>query len=415
MSRRTFRVAVRKFDPFESAIRKQWDTFEATGRTGLTLDAVPMDLPPLAECVFESGELERGDWDVVFLNTDWVASAHRQGCLADLAPRILAGPPDGFPGAWPPSLLRLQEIDGQVLGLPYHDGPECLIYRTDLLEDPAEQAAYESRFGVPLRVPETWDEFLQAARHFHRPEQRRYGTVFAAYPDGHNTVYDFCLQLWSRGGELRGPDGRITLDSNAAHEALQFLRETINDSSAVHPSCREMDSVKSGLAFAAGEAALMVNWFGFASMAQTIASSAVKGKVGIAPVPHAEGCQGASLNIYWILGIAAGTPRPDVAWRFLKHCASREMDKLLTLEGGIGCRRSTWADAEVNRTIPFYQRMEALHACARELPRMPDWPHIAEIIDRMVIAAIDSPQPVANILASAQQAIDSPRTCSQRT
>ncbi len=410
MSRRTFRVAVRKFGPFESAIGKQWDAFEAAERTGVSLDAVPMDLPPLSACVFESGGLERGDWDVVFLNTDWVASAHQQDCLADLAPGILADPPDGFPDAWPPSLLRLQEIDGHVLGLPYHDGPECLIYRTDLLEDPAEKSSYESRFGAPLRVPETWDEFLRVARHFHRPEQRRYGTVFAAYPDGHNTVYDFCLQLWSRGGELSRPDGRIRLDSAAARDALQFLRETINDSSAVHPACRDMDSVKSGLAFAAGEAALMVNWFGFASMAQTIASSAVKGKVGIAPVPHAEGCQGPSLNIYWILSIAAGTPHPDVAWRFLKHCASREMDKLLTLEGGIGCRRSTWTDADVNRTIPFYQRMEALHACARELPRMPDWPRIAEIIDRMVIAAIDSPEPVANILASAQRTLDSHRT-----
>jgi multiple sugar transport system substrate-binding protein len=410
VTRRSFRVAVRKFDPFESAIRKQWDTFDASERTGLSLDAVPMDLPPLSECVFESGGLERGDWDVVFLNTDWVASAHRQGCLSDLAPRILSDPPGGFPDAWPPSLLRLQEIDGHVLGLPYHDGPECLIYRTDLLEDPAEQAAYESRFGAPLRVPETWDEFLQVARHFHRPEQRRYGTVFAAYPDGHNTVYDFCLQLWSRGGELTGADGKITLGSGAAHEALRFLRETINDSTIVHPGCREMDSVKSGLAFAAGEAALMVNWFGFASMAQTIASSAVKGKVGIAPVPHAEGCQGPSLNIYWILGIAAGTPHPDVAWRFLKYCASREMDRLLTLEGGIGCRRSTWTDNEVNRTIPFYQRMEELHACARELPRMPEWPHIAGIIDRMVIAAIDSPEPIANILASAQESLDARRT-----
>ncbi len=405
MMRRSFRIAVRKFGPFESAVRKQWDTFERSVQSRLELEAIPMDLPPLSACLFESGGLERGDWDVVFLNTDWVASAHRKGCLADLAPMIRADPPAGFPHAWPPSLLRLQELEGRVLGLPYHDGPECLIYRTDLLEDPSEQVAYQARFGMPLRVPETWDAFRQVARHFQRPRQGLFGTVFAAYPDGHNTVYDFCLQLWSRGGELAAERGGISLESPAARGTLQFLREMINDTAAVHPACREMDSVKSGLAFAAGEAALMVNWFGFASMAQTVAGSAVRGTIGIAPIPHAEGFAGPSLNIYWLLGIAAGSPYLDLAWRFLRHCASPAMDKLLTLEGGIGCRKSTWTDAEVNRTIPFYQRMEALHECARELPRLPGWPQVAEIIDRMVTEAIDSADPIDAILAKAQHAL----------
>ncbi len=388
MSTSSFRVAVRKFGPFESAIEKQWAEFERHHRTGLALEAAPMDLHLLYDSTIARGPA--CDFDVVFVNTDWVASANHNGALLDLAPLIASNPPADYPAGWAPSMLRLQNADGRVLGLPYHDGPECLIYRKDLLGEAGE---------CP---PETWEEFRRLAGRLHNPSAGQYGAIFAAYPDGHNTVYDFCLQLWTRGGELTGVDGVFQFDSLPARDALGFLRGMHNEAAAVHPACRDMDSVKSGLAFAAGEAALMVNWFGFAAMAEAVADSRIKGKVGIAPVPHAPGCLGTSLNIYWILSVPTGAPHRDIAWRFVRHCASAEMDRLLTLEGGIGCRRSTWADPEVNRTIPFYRDLETLHANARELPSLRAWPEIAAVIDRMVLAAIDTDEPLEAITRRGQ-------------
>lgn len=78
------------------------------------------------------------------------------------------------------------------------------------------------------------------------------------------------------------------------------------------------------------------------------------------------------------------------------------MDKLLTLEGAIGCRKSTWVDEDVNRIIPFYRRMEVLHSGAREMPRTPQWPMIAQVIDRMVLQAINTAEPVEAIVERAQ-------------
>jgi multiple sugar transport system substrate-binding protein len=113
-----------------------------------------------------------------------------------------------------------------------------------------------------------------------------------------------------------------------------------------------------------------------------------------------------SLNVYWILGIAGGSPHRDVAWKFLSHCAGPEMDKLMTLAGGIGCRKSTWADAQVNAAIPFYHVLEALHEGARELPRLRRWSQLAEIIDRMVLDVIDTEESIANIVREAQARAD---------
>jgi multiple sugar transport system substrate-binding protein len=381
----TFRVAVRAFPPFESAIRKQWDSFESSARTGLRFEAVPLDLHPLHAALFGPST---DTWDAAFVVTDWIAEAADSNTLIDLAPYLATHPPDGYPEAWTSSLTRFQQINGRVLGLPYHDGPECLIYRKDLFD------------AAGFTPPDTWEEFHRIARALTNPSENRYGAVFAAFPDGHNTVYDFCLQLWSRGGELFDACGHPKLRTEAAREALRFYREILRDSTAVHPRCAEFDSVKSGYAFARGEVALMVNWFGFAAMCETLPESKVRGKVAVAAVPG-----GVSLNVYWTLAIPARCERPDISWQFLRHCASPEMDKLLTLEGGIGCRKSTWSDSEVNRAIPFYREMERLHAGAHELPRLTHWSRIASAIDALVLEAINSDRPEAELLADARQRI----------
>jgi multiple sugar transport system substrate-binding protein len=400
--RNTFRIAIRKFGPFESAIQKQWGSFNSLAQTGLTLEAEAFDLQPLSEALFERGGLVRGDWDVAFLDTDWLARAHAAKAVLNLAPLVKADPPRDYPGGWSDSLLRLQSMGGEILGLPCHDGPECLIFRKDLFDDPRGQRAYQKRFGVPLGVPQTWTEFRQVAGFFQRPDEHLFGTAFAAFPDGHNSVYDFLLQLWTRGGELTDASGEFHLDTHESIEALEFYRNVLQDAAAVHPRCAEMDSVKCGLAFVNGEIAMMVNWFGFAAMAETVENSRVRGKVDIAAIPHGDGYTSCSLNVYWVLAIAAGSPHRDIAYQFVRHAMTPEMDKLLTLEGAVGCRKSTWRDPDVNRAIPFFNRLDDLHKHARELPRIVEWPEIASVIDRMVAKSIDTREPAKTIVAEAQ-------------
>lgn len=393
----TFRLAVRKFGPFETAIARQWASFRAATGCPLQLEAVPLDLHPLHAALFEERGLRDGKWDAAFIVTDWLAEARETGALLDLAPRLRVSPPESYPGGWADSLLRAQQFGETVLGLPYHDGPMCLIYRTDLLAE------------AGLKPPATWDEFQTSARLLTAPPKNRWGAVFAAYPDGHNTVYDFCLQLWTRGGELFDPNGRLLLDQPAAHAGLACYRTLLTDSAAVHPRSREFDSVQSGYAFARGEVAMMANWFGFAAMSETLAESQVKGRVGIAPLPAAPGRASASLNVYWLLGVGAGSPHADVAQAFLAHCASPANDKLLTLTGGIGCRRSTWHDPEVNRVIPFYSSLEEIHRHARELPRLVHWSRLAGVIDRLMVATLTTTDPVASLAARAQAEADALR------
>lgn len=384
-----FRVAIRRFPPFERAIVKQWQSFCAASGCDLPIEAVALDLNPLHASLFESGEAARGAWDVAFMPTDWIAAAQAAGLVADLRPLMAARPMPDFPGGWAPSLLNLQDFAGGFWGMPYHNGPQCLIYRTDLLRE----------------VPRTWDEYHVAARRLHDPAGGCSGTVLALYPDGHNSFYDFCVQLWTRGGAPFDGDGQPTLQSPEAVAALDFIRRLAADRDAVPEDVRTIDSVASGLRFCEGRVALMANWFGFAALAETAPDSRVRGRVGIASLPHGDGGASVSLNVFWLLTIPAGGRRRDLAWEFLRHCATPAMDRLTTLEGGIGVRRSTWADPEVNQMVPFYHELDGLHAVARTLPRLPRLAEVARAIDDMLTTAVTTAAPTAELLAVAQARI----------
>jgi multiple sugar transport system substrate-binding protein len=398
-----FRIAVRKYPPFEDAIRAQWEAFEAQTQSNLTLALVPLELPELENALLTSKGMSSGDWDVCFTPTDWIASMRKLECAVDLQPFLESDPPEDYPHGWHASLLRLQQIRGSILGVPYHDGPECLIYRRDLFENTEARAAFRQRLGRKLTIPRTWDEFHEVARFFQDPRKRLYGTAFSAFPEGHNSVYDFLLQLWSRGGHLIAPSGDVRFSTREAESAITFYREILSDNSAVHPECRLFDSVAAGLRFAAGEIAMMINWFGFATFAHTANDSAVRGLVDVAKIPSSPGCQSISLNVYWILAIAVGSPHREISWKFLRHTLTPGMDRLTTTLGAIGCRRSTWSDSEINLMIPFYRRMESLHDRAREIPQRDDWPKIAAIIDELVTSAIGSSTPTRELLRAADE------------
>jgi multiple sugar transport system substrate-binding protein len=159
-----------------------------------------------------------------------------------------------------------------------------------------------------------------------------------------------------------------------------------------------------GQLFAQGSLAMMVDWFGFATHAHTSPDSAVRGQVDIAPIPAGTPGRSASLNVYWILALATGSPHRDLAWRFLRHTQTPAMDLLTSTSGAIGCCRSTWADPTLNAAIPFYHQLEALHASAREIPQRPDWPLIAALIDTLVTATLNTQTPIPTLLAQADAA-----------
>lgn len=407
MRKNKLRFAVRKFPPFESAILKSWEKFRAERGCEVELEMVAMELPEFCKSTIgEDDGLRNGDWDIAHLNTDWVAQVVHDDMIEDLTPYIKKNPPVDYEAAWSPAMCEMQHWGDMVLGLPFHNGPECMIYRKDLFESEEEQAKFLAAYGRPLRVPASWDELLDVAHFFQRPEQNLYGVAIAAFPDGHNTVFDFCLHLWTRGGDLMDKDGRININTPEAAEGLSFYQRLVCDKEAVHPACAELDSVRLGTVFSHGEAAISFNWFGFSSMCEVVEDSVVKGKIGVANIPAGSHGLPVSLNAYWLYTIPKGSQHKELAYEFMHFLTRPEQDKMLTLEGGIGCRLSTWNDEEVNSIVPYYKQLAAIHQYSRTLPRKIYWSQIESIIDGAVTDAMNTSKTVEQILAEGQAKIE---------
>ena len=394
------RIAIRSFADFQAALAAQIAAYRES-HPDVEIEVVAFDLASLEDAVLGSHGLRAGRWDLAIFPTDWIGSAINTAAIENLTPWMQSNPLPDWPEGWPSSLREPLRHGDDFYCIPWHDGPECLIYRKDLFENPDEQKAFASQYRRELKPPITWEEFHETARFFTRPSQSLYGTLFAAYPDGHNTLYDLVLQVWSRGGELYGANGLPTLNHPTVVEALDYYRTIVNDSQACYPSAANIDSVQSGDIFLSGQIAMMVNWFGFAARCSST-DSPLKDKLALAPIPGGRPGQTATLSNYWVIAVGTGSHAKQASYELLRHIASTASDQLTTLHGAVGVRLSTWNDAEVIKRVPIYAQLERLSAEARTLPFCEDLPKLAEIINHVTIEALTSNEPSEAILTRAQ-------------
>lgn len=350
-----------------------------------SVDAEWLELPDLEHQLLVEGRARTGTADLVLVVSDWMPHLIQHGDLLRLDDLLTVSPPEDWPDGWSPSMRGLVSgPDGGTYALAYHDGPMMTLYRGDLYENPVEQAGFLTQYGYRLAPPRTWDEYVDQACWFTRPEDGLWGTVLAGLPDGHNTVYDFLLQLWSRGGALTR-DGDVAFDGPEGLEALNFLDALWNELSVIDPAARGFDSVASGQAFAAGRAAMMVNWCGFAALS-SLPGSPTAGQVRCAQVPGGvtSASRAVSMNVFWAVGIAAGSENPAAAYAFLKHVASPEMDRITSLAGATGTRFSTWRNPEIRTIAPYYEVIEDVHRSVESPPAVTGWPALGETLTAMV-------------------------------
>jgi len=399
----TLRLALRNYSDFENALTEEAQLFEAH-HPGNKIELVSVGIHELYKSAITNGGLRDGHYDLALLVTDWLSEGMAAGAFEDLHPWHQRIPVHDWPQGWPRSLVEPLTFANRLSALPWHDGPECLVYRSDLFSDPLRREAFRAHSFRALAPPATWEEFEQVARFF--TGSGLYGTVFAAFPDGHNTLYDFAVQLWSRGGELLDSSGKPLIVTPQALAAVDFYRRVVRDPSLCHPQSPNLDSTQSGDLFLAGEVAMMPNWFGFAARSCR-EGSPLAGKVAIAPIPTANGAPHVSLSVFWALAMGRGSRHKELAWQFLRFISSAERDLGITRHGTVGTRLSTWRNPELQARIPAYRDVEAISLGARRLPAGPGMAAFAAIIDGVVTRALKTNDSTADILRSAQSDIDS--------
>jgi multiple sugar transport system substrate-binding protein len=279
-----------------------------------------------------------------------------------------------------------------MYAVPWYIDAGLLYYRSDLL----------ARYG--LDVPRTWPDLVSAARFVTEREPGIYGFVWQGR-QYEGLVCNALEVVWSNGGEVL-KDGRCVIDGRENAEALRFMRDLIARYGVTPPLVTTATEETTRHLFGAGRALFMRNW-PYAWNVFQREGSAVKDKVGVAPLPSFPGHPSASTLGGWQLGVNRHSKRAGAAEKLVAFLTSPEAQKRLALTVGYKPSRiSLYADAELRREQPFIAGLHTVFMKARPRPVTPYYMMITQVMQSEFSAAVSGIRAPEEALLSARRQID---------
>lgn len=253
-----------------------------------------------------------------------------------------------------PALVEEAQVDDTFVGMPVWTNAEILFYRTDLFEDPKQQAAFEKEYGYPLAPPTDWQQFQDMAAFFTQDtdgdgKTDLYGTDVKGAVE---TEWLAHVAQAGSPGMVLDEDGNVIID-NAEHlAALDFYTEAVADAPE---GASQVDWAAAQNLFNQGQVAMTKFWAH--AYPQIPDDSSVKGKVGAAPMLAGAGGIG-SVPGNWYLSIPKAGDNKDLAEEFIQFAYDHN-DLSIDSALGLAARKSAF---EKYAGKPGYEHFDALIA-----------------------------------------------------
>jgi ABC-type glycerol-3-phosphate transport system substrate-binding protein len=373
------------------------DAYEEETGTTVTLVELPYDgLYDRISTELSSGEVS---FDVAALDAIWLtAFADGVTPLDDLFTDDVQS--DLFPG-----LVSEAQVDGSFVGMPVWTNSEILFYRTDLFEDPKEQADFQAKYGYELAPPTTWEQYRDVAEFFTRDtdgdgQTDLYGT------DVKGAVETEWLATVSQAGEeqmvLDAETGEVTIDDADHLAALDFYTSLL----PFAPSgAAQLDWAGAQNLFYQGQLAMMRFW-GHAYTG-TPEDSVVKDSIGAAPMIAGPGGI-AGVPGAWYLSVPAASDKQQEAKDFISFAYEHNelsMDSWLGLAARISAFESKEGEPGKEHYAALLETLNAPQTLAR--PATAKWQEIVDtVLTPMLQKAVEPGADNAALLAEAKAQIE---------
>ncbi len=319
------------------------------------------------------------DVDVFFMDVVWLSEFAAAGWAMALD--------DYFPGAerrrFLDSAISANTYNGHIYGVPLFIDSGILYYRKDLLEK------------YQYAVPDTWNALVDQAKTIVKGEAEEqfdmvgYSGQFKQYEGLVCNMMEF---IFSNGGHIIDPvNGKAVLAETPAVEAVRFVRDQIIGTVASRGVLTYQEPESLDL-FIQGRAVFHRNWPYAWQICNDAARSAVKGKVGVAMLPHFPGNKSCAALGGWQLGISRYSENKESAWRFVEFLSSDRVQKLFAVQSGKApTRKALYDDPEVMGKTPYIEILKGAFLSAHPRPQSPLYPAISNVLQRYFSSAISSP------------------------
>jgi multiple sugar transport system substrate-binding protein len=183
---------------------------------------------------------------------DWIDS----GVIYDLTDWVEQYNPELFNpdfGVVFPASHHAQLYNGRVAGL-LNDGDQItLLCRKDKMAEKAD--AFAQKFGRPVAVPDTWQEYYDLASFFHDPENGFFGSL--EYRSRYYVKWMFMQRLMSKGMLYFDGDMNPTFNGD---EGLAALEDMLAVNQYLHPDAFSFTWSSNYNAFGRGEGFMNIVW-----------------------------------------------------------------------------------------------------------------------------------------------------------
>ncbi|HZK05286.1 MAG TPA: extracellular solute-binding protein [Actinomycetaceae bacterium] len=343
------------------------DSFTEETGTAVTFVELPYD--SLYDRI--SSELASGDlsFDVVAVDAIWMSAfGPALEPIDDLFTADVEA--DLFP-----ALLEEATFDGHYVGMPAWTNAQILLYRTDLFDDPEEQAAFEAEYGYALAAPTTWNEYNDAAAFFTRDIDGD-GAIDLYGTDVKGGVETEWLALVLQAGSdamVLDADGNVIIN-DANH--LAALEEYVSNVEIAPPGAAQVGWAEAQNLFNQGQLAMTRFWAH--AYTQVPSDSPVAGMVGAVPMPAGPGGV-AGVPGAWYLSIPQGGEQGELASQFIKYSYENNELGLDTALGLAATRVALEEGAQLEGHENLGALLETLDAPGTTArPAVPEWQQIVD-------------------------------------
>ncbi len=333
--------------------------FEKEYGAKVNIEAVNYSL--MHEKLVPSLTASTSSYDVLVVDSYWVGEFKTAGWIKDLDALIARDKIDT--SAYFPALMALNgTVQGKTYMLPFWQYAMGILYRKDIVEDPAFQAAYKEHFKRDWRIPGTLEEFAEVVK-WSGKQKDMYGIAMAAQR-ADPVVMEATNYLFAEGGDFYDrTTWKPTMDTPEAAKAVTIYADLLNTAAQPGALGANFDDVANTLK--QGKAIFAISYLFLFPTLEDPKDSTVVGKMAFAPVPGKDSFLGA-----WGWAIPSNAKNPDCSWEFLKWVESKDIAYKRALAGGQPTQMWIYEDPAFIQKWPAMAQVGDALAHSKGLPIM---------------------------------------------
>jgi multiple sugar transport system substrate-binding protein len=324
-------------------------------------------------------------WDMVIGDSQWLGQGATQGHYLDLTDFLVG---EGIAETVTPATLtyygEYPTGSGTYWAYPTEGDADGWAYRKDLFEDPDEMAAFEAEYGYPLAVPETYEQLMEIAMFFTRPDEGIYGVAIYTQKDYDAITMGVENIMFSWGAEWQDENNNVMgiVNSEKAIEALEFYKELYECCQV--PGLSNAFYTETNDAFLSGQAVMAMNYFAFFPALASPDTNPYAESTGFFANPAGPyGDRYAALGGQGMSVIAYISPeRQEAAKDFIRWFAQEEVQAKWAELGGYTCNTNVLqTDAFLNAT-PFNPAFAETMTFVKDFWNIPVYAELLEVTQR---------------------------------